>query len=375
MRGPRTWDVIVVGAGPAGAVVALCAARAGAETLLVERKRFPRPKVCGGCLNAPAVALLESLGLGDVLASHGRPIERLCVGLGRKQVTLTLPGGIVIPRARLDAALVRHACESGAVFLPETTASLGAEQPASRAVRLDSRDFTDVACGRAVVLATGLGRSTDEFTTRVARGARLGTGCLVASGPAAYAERAITMAVARSGYVGVTRGVDGLVIASALDAAFLRVRGGPARAAAAILDEAGFPPIPTMLEAEWSGTLPMTRSTRPLASGRVFLVGDAAGYVEPFTGQGMALAVQGANALWPHVARAVRAWSPALAADWSRDYRRNVTARSWPATLIAAIARRPGAAALAVRLAEVLPTLPDVLVRVVNHPVVSHPKF
>src|SRR5436853_5849002 len=99
----RTWDVIVIGAGPAGALSALCAARSGASTLLVERKRFPRAKVCGGCLNASAVGLLDSLGMGNVSSKFGLPIDHLCLGLRGKRACLSLPGGVAIPRTHLDS--------------------------------------------------------------------------------------------------------------------------------------------------------------------------------------------------------------------------------------------------------------------------------
>ena len=60
-RSRRLWDVVVVGAGPAGAVVARELALAGATVLLVDRRRFPRNKVCGGCLSARTVAQLGQL--------------------------------------------------------------------------------------------------------------------------------------------------------------------------------------------------------------------------------------------------------------------------------------------------------------------------
>ncbi len=59
-----TWDAVVVGAGPAGALAAHQLAVGGARVLLVEKKRFPRWKVCGACLNGQALAVLDSTGLG-----------------------------------------------------------------------------------------------------------------------------------------------------------------------------------------------------------------------------------------------------------------------------------------------------------------------
>ena len=60
MSATHTWDAVVVGAGPAGSMAALGLARAGAAVLLVDRATFPRPKVCGCCLNGAALAALRS---------------------------------------------------------------------------------------------------------------------------------------------------------------------------------------------------------------------------------------------------------------------------------------------------------------------------
>ena len=374
-NGERVWDVIVIGAGPAGALSAILSARAGASTLLVERKRFPRAKVCGGCLNASALALLDSLGLGRIASDHGIPVDKLRLGLRGKNVELPLPEGVSIERTHLDAELTRHAQAAGAVFLQDTRAILGKDDGFSREVTLMHREGQESVKGRVVILGTGLSGSSipgePAFSTRVKRGSRIGAGCSVESFPEEYRRGTIAMAIGRSGYVGLTPTIDGLAIAAALDADFLKRRGGPAQAAAAILAEAGFPPLATLASAEWSGTLPLTRSTRPLASARVFLVGDAAGYVEPFTGQGMAIALQGAFALAPHVQRAIEGWSPEIAEAWSRDYSRNVGKRHWPAAFVAAIVRRPAIASLAFGLAASLPALPGVIVRAVNRPVLT----
>ncbi|MCE2790901.1 MAG: FAD-dependent oxidoreductase, partial [Blastopirellula sp.] len=61
----RAWDIGIVGAGVAGASLAIRLARRGLSVLLVEAQRFPREKVCGGCLNQRALDLLRELGLLD----------------------------------------------------------------------------------------------------------------------------------------------------------------------------------------------------------------------------------------------------------------------------------------------------------------------
>src|SRR5436853_4340221 len=62
----RTWDVAVVGAGPAGALAGRQLARRGLSVLLVDKAAFPRWKVCGCCLNGAALAVLGSVGLGEL---------------------------------------------------------------------------------------------------------------------------------------------------------------------------------------------------------------------------------------------------------------------------------------------------------------------
>ena len=77
----RLWDAIVVGAGPAGAMAARELARTGISVLLVDRARFPRYKVCGGCLNPRALRLLRKAGLGGLMARLGAvPLTKLRVG-------------------------------------------------------------------------------------------------------------------------------------------------------------------------------------------------------------------------------------------------------------------------------------------------------
>lgn len=69
--GKKTWDCIVIGAGPAGAIAAQQIAKQNKEVLLVDKENFPRAKVCGSCINSSAVNLLEIAGLGQILLENG----------------------------------------------------------------------------------------------------------------------------------------------------------------------------------------------------------------------------------------------------------------------------------------------------------------
>jgi flavin-dependent dehydrogenase len=121
----KQWGAVVVGAGPAGSLAARQLAIAGIDTLLVEKARFPREKVCGCCLSARALAVLESVGLGDLAARHSAAaLETLRLSCGPAHAAVAIQGGASLSRAALDCALVEAATHAGARFLSETTATV-----------------------------------------------------------------------------------------------------------------------------------------------------------------------------------------------------------------------------------------------------------
>lgn len=367
------WDLVVIGAGPAGGMTSYLAAKSGMRTLLVERHAFPRAKVCGGCLNAAGVDLLNRVGLGEIPRQFGLPVDQLCLGLKSRTLQIPLPAGVAIARTDLDSELVRAATRQGAFFLSETTAHVGQLRPEHREMRLTTGGISRVVRARSVVIASGLkgaGGMMDEgessFRTRVSRGSRIGAGCALTGEFEAYPVGRIFMAIGRKGYVGLTATWQGLGIASACDPEFLKTCQGPAAAAVEILHEAGFTVPEGILDVPWSGTLPLTRRTRPVAANRIFLAGDAAGYVEPFTGQGMAIALQAAAELAPILKNATYEHVNQSEREWSKLYNRHITNRHWPAFLLARLLRRPMVASLAFRLAWCVPRSSKCLVRAIN---------
>src|SRR5262249_33511157 len=84
-----------------------------------------------------------------------------------------------------------------------------------------------------------------------------------------------------------------------------------------ILDEIGWPAIPGLRELDWHGTPTLTRQPARPAGARVLAVGDAAGYVEPFTGEGIGWAMASGAAVVPVAIRAVRSWHPSLGDEWA----------------------------------------------------------
>jgi 2-polyprenyl-6-methoxyphenol hydroxylase-like FAD-dependent oxidoreductase len=161
-------------------------------------------------------------------------------------------------------------------------------------------------------------------------------------GPGFYTSGTIYMACSGGGYVGLVRLEDGrLNVAAALDLAWVRRAGGLDGAIGAIIGRAGWPAISLTAGSAWHGTPVLTRRTGMADDERVFLLGDAAGYVEPFAGEGIAWALEAAMAVVPFAEAAIRCWHPALIGKWKRTYDTRIGRRQRLCRLAAWALRRP----------------------------------
>ncbi len=343
----RVWDVVVVGAGPAGALAAREVARRGLAVLLVDKSAFPRWKICGACLNGSALATLEAVGLGRLPGRYQAiPLHAVRLAAAQRQAVVALPTGAALSRMALDAALVEAAIEAGADFLPQTRAVLDGSATHCRQLLLLRGERQERVAARVVLAADGLGGTflTGAGTLRpsVEEGSRIGAGVIVEAAPSFYSAGTIFMTCARGGYVGLVRLEDGrLNVAAALEPALLKRWGGPGSAAVEILREVGWPPIAQLAQEAWRGTPGLTRRASRLAAERLFVIGDAAGYVEPFTGEGMAWALTSGAAVAPLAARAAREWEPTLTDEWASLYERTVARRQQRCRLVAKVLRHP----------------------------------
>ena len=115
---PADIDVLVVGAGPAGIAAGIEACRRGLSATVVDKARFPRDKTCGDGLTTGALRLLEELGLdARTVPGYTTVRDTVIAGPDGRQVMLPLPSGAeyasVVPRIELDAALVGLARDRG----------------------------------------------------------------------------------------------------------------------------------------------------------------------------------------------------------------------------------------------------------------------
>jgi flavin-dependent dehydrogenase len=345
--GRRCWDVVVIGAGPAGTTAARRLAQMGKAVLLVDRQAFPRWKVCGCCLNARALAVLHATGLGRLVTRCGAvPLQRIELATRHRHAALPLSGSMVLSREAFDAALLEAAIQAGAAFLPGTVATLGEEMPAARHVLLRHGPRRQEIAARLVLAAVGLGGLGQSlgarFAAAVTEGSRIGAGVVVDGPSADYRPGTIHMACGTGGYLGLVQREDGrLNLAAAFDDAQIRRSGGLGNAAAMILAEVGWPPLPALARLPWRGTPRLTRRPSQVSGNRILVLGDAAGYIEPFTGEGIAwaLAAGAAMAMLPGQAQA--SWRPEWAEQWTTLYTNLIVRRQQSCRLAAQVLRHP----------------------------------
>jgi geranylgeranyl reductase family protein len=276
------FDVVVVGAGPAGSTTAYRLAAAGARTLLLDRARFPRDKPCGGGLTYRAVRLLPFAVEPVVEHVVDRLVMRLDYGRSFERRARG-PLILMTQRRRLDAFLAEQAARAGVDF-----------RDGVKVARVEEdADGVIVTAGGARIRAR-LVIGADGANGVVARASGLGGGHVVgvayegnvphgAIDPAAYAGRALVeMATVPGGYGWVFPKGDHVNIGvGGWEREGPRLRDHLRR----LCSEHGIPEA--RLEAVRGHRLPMRRPDARLARARVALVGDAAGLVDPVSGDGM----------------------------------------------------------------------------------------
>ncbi|HEX7798197.1 MAG TPA: FAD-dependent monooxygenase [Vicinamibacterales bacterium] len=303
------YDVVIAGAGPAGSVAAIVLARAGARVALIDRAPFPRHKLCGDTLNPGVLGILQRLKLSSMVEACGLPIAGMILtGEGGEAVQGRYPNGLVarsIKRSDFDWALVQDAVASGANFFDETTVlepivETEGPQASVRGVWVRSRDIKRAIRGKATIAADGR-RSRIAFTLGLSRHPvrprRWAVGV--------YAERVDgtsdlgEMHIRRGRYIGVAPLPNGvtnvcLVKPSSGSDPDLADPLGAVRAALAtdrVLRErfarARFVTPPTVI-----GPLAIDATNAPVPDG-LLLAGDAAGFIDPMTGDGLRFAIRG----------------------------------------------------------------------------------
>ncbi|HEY9776154.1 MAG TPA: FAD-dependent monooxygenase [Planktothrix sp.] len=337
----QRWDLIVIGAGPSGALLSHLVARTGASVLLVDKSPFPRHKVCGSCISAGAVKALEAAGIAKIIVDSGAvATETLALSDSNQSLRLKLPLGYALSRKSLDSAIVAEALRSGAHFAANTTAAITQSLDEHVEVRLKDSAYEANVTANVVVVADGLnGRSLaalPEFDFKIKAQSKFGAGVVIEDANYDLAPGVIQMACTNDGYVGIVRVEHGqLDIAAALHAEFSRRQGGAAPAAASILQRCKFAVPPDLMQAQWHGTELLTRTRNKVAVRRLFVIGDASGYAEPITGEGMAWAMWSAVSISGLILQSIEKWNDHFASRWQEMHTSLIRQRQERARLIA----------------------------------------
>jgi flavin-dependent dehydrogenase len=302
-------DVVIAGAGPAGSIAALMLARAGASVRLVDRARFPRGKLCGDTLNPGTMRALRRLGVGEAIDRRGLGIAGMIVsGPGNISVRESYrgefgaSGGRAITRREVDALLLDAALAAGVRFDDAVTVVgplLGgsASEQMVRGIEVRGRTgarlgvpgrVTIAADGRRSVVAGMLGLVRHPHRARrwAVGGYYAGVADL-----GAYGE----MHVRPDHFVGIAPIPGGLANVCLVTPA-QRDLSDPAAlllrvvTADAVLRD-------RFIAARQAGPVvsmgPLATDARAAGVAGLLLAGDAAGFIDPITGDGMRFAVRG----------------------------------------------------------------------------------
>jgi menaquinone-9 beta-reductase len=364
-----TPDVLVVGAGPAGSVAALLLARAGVTVRLLERTTFPRDKLCGDTLNPGAMALLEKWSVHRAVRAGALQVSGMTVtGPGGAMVSADYKGGLTgaaLTRRVLDAMLADAAVAAGARLDTGVAVAAPLVDNSGRVVGVRTSDRGEPRCAARLVIAAD-GRASRLGAAlglvRFARQPRRWAFGAYYEGVAGMSTRG-EMHIRYDGYIGVAPVPGGLtnvcvvresprvnqqrVVADAIAADDL-LRDRFARASVVS-------PVSVL------GPLAVDASAAGTAG--LLLAGDAGGFVDPMTGDGLRFALRGAELAAAAALRELESGMPQHE-RLARDRRAEFAAKWRVNRLLRSLVDTPRAVQAAALVARVWPAPVDYLVGV-----------
>jgi menaquinone-9 beta-reductase len=346
----QPFDVAIVGGGPAGSSCAASCAIAGLRTLVVDREKFPREKVCGDCLNPSCWPVLERLKLAERVwdLPHSRLGSVKFIAIDGWEVCLNLPSDagceISVKRSLFDDLLLRRARELGADVHEQTTVT-GLSRNQHWNIETASGESFQV---RILIGADGRNSTVAHLCNLLPRPER---------------ER-----VALQAHVPRPRDFDDRIVLQFLPEGYSGQ--APVNETELNLCLVGTPPTISTLRrwAErqfdlpanqaWRTITPLTRSPVPSAHENLFFVGDAARVVEPFTGEGIYYALRSGELAATTIAKILRGDDRnTVLREFGAAYAQMYRGRLWINRLSRAAVLRPRLGSFFMHLARVNPAI------------------
>ena len=355
------FDVAIIGGGPAGSSCAAFCALAGLRTVVLDREKFPREKVCGDCLNPSCWPVLERLELAQRLRDlpHSTLNSVAFIAIDGREVILDLPSGanceISVKRSLFDDLLLRRARELGANVHEQTTVTGLTRSDDWKIETASGRTFH----ARMLVGADGRNSTIAHLCNLLPRPAR---------------ER-----VALQAHIPRPRNFGNRIALQFLPEGYSGQ--APVNESELNLCLVGTPPTISTLRkwAErqfdlpanqaWRTITPLTRSPVLSGHGNLFFIGDAARVVEPFTGEGIYYALRSGELAANAIAKILRSDDRnSTMREFHGAYVEMYRGRIWINRLSRAAVLRPRLGSLFVHIARINPLILKLLTgKIVPH--------
>jgi menaquinone-9 beta-reductase len=380
-----TRDAVIVGAGPAGSAAAIILARAGWSVALVEKESFPRRKVCGECMAASNLALLDALGIGRAFdAVAGPELRRVALMSGDRTIEADLPPpaagtqqwGRALGRETLDVLLLQQARAMGVEVLQPWSVQAIEGAPGDWRCRISSvhAGASTVLRARVAIDAHGSWQalpSARQAQRRLPRGSDL-LAFKANFRNAGLVDGLLPVLALDGGYGGMVVADDGLTTVACcirrdrLDACRRvapGVRAGEAVEAFLRAECRGVRDAlqPATRVGPWLAAGPLKPGIYPGPRNGPFRIGNAAGEAHPIIGEGMSMALQSAWLLGRYLlargkpGKAAAAEQLEIASRYAAHWRRLFGPRLLFAAGFAHLAMRPDMTAPLLGLARAWP--------------------